>query len=172
MSQIRTPCPFSFPNFPGVHGKQYALPSSGCSYPVSPVVVVGVVAVSVRCESTNRKESVRTNSHSCLHLPAPILFEKASNSTYTQIYISRWILQSPQNVSSATPTFAELFPMLHLVQSSTELAATVEDHVPLSQFLHWESFALPSSVEYLPAAQGLQTSTVRTASLAKPSISL
>ena len=39
-SQTRTPCPVSFPNFPGVHGKQYALPSSVCPYPMSPVVVV------------------------------------------------------------------------------------------------------------------------------------
>ena len=84
---------------PGVHGKQYALPVSICSYP------------------------------------------KVHRS---------------HEASSATPTSAEYRPIPHNLQASAEEAASVEDHVPLPQFLHLESLSLPSSFEYFPGTQALQ----------------
>ena len=49
--------------------------------------------------------------------------------------------------------------MSQFLQASMAVAASVEDQVPLPQFLQLESFTFPSSLEYLPATHALHTTS-------------
>ena len=60
-----------------------------------------------------------------------------------------------QEASLKTPTSSEYLPMPHFLQASMDVAASVEDQVPLPQFLQLESFMFPNSSEYLPATHAL-----------------
>ena len=50
--------------------------------------------------------------------------------------------------------------MPHGLQATSDVAASVDDHVPLPQFLQSESFTFPSSLEYLPATHALHTTSI------------
>ena len=58
-------------------------------------------------------------------------------------------------ILTATPTLAEYLPIPQSVQATADGAASVDDHLPLSQFSQSESFVLPCLAEYVPATHAV-----------------
>ena len=68
--------------------------------------------------------------------------------------------QSIQKLSELLPAIGEYFPLGHCLQKFTEFAASVGEYLPALQSPQTTSLVAPSEtcVEYLPAAQGIQSS--------------